>query len=128
MTTGNHLNTARRARPTITLSEEDYERLSALAYAARNKQPELAAELAKEVARARVRAKGEPLEHFVSMNSEVEFRDDTNGKVRKVTLVFPDQADILQGKISVMTPGTDLTGLRTGHTISWETPAERISD
>ena len=38
------------------------------------------------------------------MNSEVEFRDDTNGKVRKVTLVFPDQADILQGKISVMTP------------------------
>ena len=55
MTTGNHLNTARRARPTITLSEEDYERLSALAYAARNKQPELAAELAEEVAVARAR-------------------------------------------------------------------------
>ena len=55
MTAENHLNTARRARPTITLSEEDYERLSALAYAARNKQPELAAELAEEVARARER-------------------------------------------------------------------------
>ena len=75
-----------------------------------------------------MRAKGEPLEHFVSMNSEVEFLDDTNGKVRKVTLVFPDQADILQGKISVMTPvGTALIGLRTGHTISWETPSGETS-
>ena len=51
----------------------------------------------------------------------------TNGKVRKVTLVFPDQADILQGKISVMTPvGTALIGLRTGHTISWKHRAETI--
>jgi regulator of nucleoside diphosphate kinase len=118
------LDAARRTRPPITLSVEDYERLSALAYAARNRQPELAAELAEEVGRAHVRAKGEPLDHFVSMNSEVEFRDDTSGKVRNVTLVFPEEADILQGKISVMTPvGTALIGLHTGDTITWEAPS-----
>jgi regulator of nucleoside diphosphate kinase len=123
MITQDRMDTARRTRPAVTLSAEDYERLSALAYAARNRQPQLAAELAEEVGRAHVRAKGEPLEQFVSMNSEVEFRDDTNGKVRKVMLVFPEAADILQGKISVMTPvGTALIGLHTGDTITWETP------
>ncbi len=60
---------------------------------------------------------------FVGMNDDVEFRDDTTGRARRVTLVYPDEADISQGKISVMTPvGTALIGLRTGHSITWETP------
>ena len=57
------------------------------------------------------------------MNSEVEFRDDTTGKVQRVTLVYPEEADISQRKISVLTPvGTALIGLRNGHSITWETP------
>ena len=112
------------AKPGITLSANYYERLSALAHAARNRLPDLAAELADEIGRAQVLAKGEMPKHFVSMNSEVEFRDDTTGKVRTVTLVYPEEADISQGKISVMTPvGTALIGLRTGHSITWETPS-----
>ena len=57
------------------------------------------------------------------MNSKVEFRDDTTGKVQMVTLVYPDQADISQGKVSVLTPvGTALIGLQTGDFITWEAP------
>jgi regulator of nucleoside diphosphate kinase len=57
------------------------------------------------------------------MNSKVEFRDDTTGKVKMVTLVYPDQADISQGKVSVLTPvGTALIGLRAGDSITWEAP------
>ena len=65
--------------------------------------PVLAEELADEIARAHVLANGEHPQHIVCMNSKVEFRDDTTGKVQMVTLVYPDQADISQGKVSVLT-------------------------
>jgi regulator of nucleoside diphosphate kinase len=109
--------------PAVTLSAEDYERLSALAHAARKRMPGLADELADEIGRARVLSKGKHPQHIVCMNSEVEFRDDTTGKVQRVTLVYPEEADISQRKVSVLTPvGTALIGLRTGHSITWETP------
>lgn len=111
------------AKPTIILSAEDYERLSVLADAARTRMPDLADELADEIGRARVLAKGEHLQDIVCMNSEVEFRDDATGKVQRVTLVYPEEADISRRKVSVLTPvGTALIGLRTGRSITWETP------
>ena len=122
MTIANVMGTGSRAKPNIILSAEDYERLSALAHAARKRMPVLAEGLADEIARAHVLANGDP-QHIVCMNSKVEFRDDTTGKVQMVTLVYPDQADISQGKVSVLTPvGTALIGLRTGDSITWEAP------
>lgn len=115
--------TKNRTAPRITLSTEDFERLSALASAARTRMPNLAADLAEEIARARVLAKDHRPEHIVSMNSHVEFRDDTAGKIQRVKLVYPEAADISQWKISVLTPvGTALIGLQTGHSITWEAP------
>jgi regulator of nucleoside diphosphate kinase len=111
------------AKPTIILSADDYKRLSALARAARKRMPDLADELADEIGRARVLAKGKHPQHIVCMNSEVEFRDDTIGKIQRVTLVYPEEADISQRKVSVLTPvGRALIGLRNGHSITWETP------
>jgi len=110
-------------KPAIILSAKDYDRLSTLARAAQNRLPDLASELAAEVGRAHVLGPDEIANQFVGMNDDVEFRDDTTGRARRVTLVYPDEADISQGKISVMTPvGTALIGLRTGHSITWETP------
>ena len=54
-----------RAKPTIILSAEDYERLSALADAARNRMPDLADELADEIGRAQVLAKGKHPQPFL---------------------------------------------------------------
>jgi regulator of nucleoside diphosphate kinase len=122
MTIENVMAAANRAKPTITLSAEDYERLSALAHATSKRMPDLADELEEEIGRARVLAKGKHPQDIVCMNSEVEYRDDTTGKVQKVTLVYPAQADISQHKVSVLTPvGTALIGLRTGHSITWKT-------
>jgi regulator of nucleoside diphosphate kinase len=116
-----------RVKPAITISAEDYERLSALANAAMARMPDLAEELADEIGRAHVLAKGRYPQHIVRMNSEVEFRDDTTGKVQKVTLVYPDEADITQRKVSVLTPvGTALIGLPIGHSIAWETPTGEV--
>ena len=45
-----------------------------------------------------------------------------SGGGREVTLVYPDQADIDQGRISILTPiGTALLGLRAGQSIAWRT-------
>jgi regulator of nucleoside diphosphate kinase len=122
MTIDNAMIRESRAKPTATLSAEYYKRLSALAHAARKRMPDLADELADEIGRAHVLANGEHMEHIVCMNSEVEFHDDTTGKVQRVTLVYPEEADISQRKVSVLTPvGTALIGLRTGHSITWET-------
>jgi regulator of nucleoside diphosphate kinase len=61
------------------------------------------------------------------MNSEVQFRDDTTGKVQRVMLVYPEEADISLHKISVLTPvGTALIGLPTGQSITWETPTGEL--
>ena len=58
----------------------------------------------------------------VCMGSEVEFRDDTTGRVQTVTLVYPNEANIAESKISVLTPiGTALIGLHAGKSINWET-------
>ena len=122
MTNGEVMTTEPK-KPAIILSAEDYERLSTLAHAARKRMPDLADELAEEIGRARVLAKGEHPQHIVCMNSEVEFRDDTTSKVQKVVLVYPEEADISQRKISVLTPvGTALIGLGDRDSITWITP------
>jgi regulator of nucleoside diphosphate kinase len=109
-------------KPRITLTAQDYEKLSTLARAAENTMPDAAAVLTEELERAHVLAGGRHPEHIVCMGCEVEFRDDTTGKVQTVTLVYPDEADISKGRISVLTPvGTALIGLRAGHSITWET-------
>ena len=59
---------------------------------------------------------------FVRMGSEVAFRDDTTGKVQAVSLVYPGEADIGRGRISVLTPvGAALLGLSKGQSIDWST-------
>jgi hypothetical protein len=51
----------------------------------------------------------------------VVFRSD-DGQLRRVVLVFPGQADIGEGKISILTPiGTVLIGLSVGQSIAWLT-------
>lgn len=51
----------------------------------------------------------------VTMNTELEVRDESNGHVSRLTLVHPREANIVAGRISVMTPvGAALLGLAEG--------------
>lgn len=110
------------AKPRITLTAMDHEQLSALANAAANTMPEVAAELAEELDRAHVLPKGRHPTDAVRMGCEVDFRDDMTGRVQTVTLVYPREADISMGRISVLTPiGTALIGLPVGKSIDWTT-------
>ena len=120
MSTPNAAPVSANIRPHIILTAGDYQRLSQLARAAAATMPDMVSVLSDELDRAEILAHGYP-ERTVCMGSEVEFRDDTTGKVQTVTLVFPGDADIAQRKISVLTPvGTALIGMRAGNSISFE--------
>lgn len=107
--------------PEIVISDVDLERLSDLAVATEAKLPEIAEELLAELARAKVVERGAMPAGVVQMGSTVEYRSD-DGQHRTVSLVFPAEADIEQGRISVMTPiGAALIGLAAGQSIAWTT-------
>jgi regulator of nucleoside diphosphate kinase len=110
-------------RPEIQVTAGDYDRLAALADAAADAFPAVADFLADELERARIidaaEAKG-----AVQMHSTVTYRDTESGEEHTVTLVYPDEADIEVGRLSVLTPvGVALIGLRKGQTITWVTPS-----
>jgi regulator of nucleoside diphosphate kinase len=114
--------TSGSSKPRIILTAIDHEQLSALANAAANTVPEIAAELAEELDRAHVLPKGRHSTDAVRMGCEVDFRDDMTGRVQTVTLVYPREADISLGRVSVLTPiGTALIGLSVGKSIDWTT-------
>lgn len=110
--------------PPITLSGIDCERLDRLAQAAAATSPRAAEFLAREIARATVVPSGFLLHGVVTMGSHVEFRDDTTNLSRTITLVYPGEADLAEGRLSVLSPvGAALIGLSVGQSIEWQTPS-----
>lgn len=106
-------------KPSIILGEDDYNRLTGLAEAVEDRQPDIAEELQAEIDRARVVADGKVPADVVRMGSTVEYQAD-DGPAKRVTLVFPGDADIASGRISILTPiGIALIGLSKGQSISW---------
>ena len=64
--------------------------------------------------------------NVVTMTSRVGFKDETTGEFRTVTIVYPQDADPSDGKISVMAPvGSALLGLSVGQSIEWCFPDGR---
>lgn len=108
----------------ITITTQDHERLAALVdrYAS-GRTAELAANLDDELARARVVEQAAIPPDIVTMNSRCVFRFADTGEEREVTLVYPEQADVATGRISVLAPvGAALLGLAAGQAIKWPTP------
>ncbi|MDP1616655.1 nucleoside diphosphate kinase regulator [Phenylobacterium sp.] len=107
-------------RPTIIICETDAERVTDLALSARARTPGLADLLLEEVERAEVRPDGAMPDDVVGMGACVEFIDLSHGGSRTVTLVYPGEADISAGRVSILTPvGAGLLGLRPGQSIQW---------
>ncbi len=108
--------------PEIVLATDDYQRLLGLVAASATSAPEVSDYLAEELDRATVVRREEVEPTVVTMNALVTFRDETTGQVRTVTLVYPREADLAAGKVSVLTPiGAALIGLAEGQSICWHT-------
>ena len=109
--------------PQIYLTQSDMDRLLELIDSQPRKQVE---KLENELVRAVVVPRNEIPNDVVTMNSRVIFEIESTGERREITLVYPKDADIDSGKISVLVPiGTALLGLRVGQSIDWELPNGR---
>ncbi len=79
--------------------------------------------LEQEVARAKVVAPTEIPADTITMNSQAFLVDADTGEEETVTLVFPEDADISQGKVSILAPvGTGMLGYRVGDVFDWQVP------
>ena len=111
--------TARR-RPVIHMIEAEADKLTNLALAVEDKLPQVSELLLREVTRAKVHAPDAMPADVVTMGAEVEFVDEGSGAARTVQLVYPPEADIAAGRISILTPiGAGLIGLKAGQSILW---------
>lgn len=111
--------------PSLYLTHEDVERLFALLESrARVREAGRFEKLETELLRAEVVPPEKIPADVVTMNSRVVFEDETTGERREVTLVYPWDADIDAGRISILVPvGTALLGLRVGQSIDWQLPS-----
>lgn len=110
----------------IYITEYDLKRLRALVHGAkpaeRRANPYLE-DLEAELARGRVVAPTKVPPDVVTMNSRVQLVDLDTQEEMVYTLVYPQDADITQSKISVLAPiGTAMLGYRVGDTFLWQVP------
>jgi regulator of nucleoside diphosphate kinase len=108
-----------RRPPEILLGAAEHHALHVLALGGGHASPEDADNLLDELDRAKVVEADALPPDVVRMGSQVTYRTD-GGEERTASLVYPAEADISAGRVSILTPvGTALIGLRRGQSISW---------
>lgn len=117
----NHLApVAAQGQPAVHLLISECDSLSALALRIEHTQPALAELLLAELQRAELHAPDDMPANTVVMNAFIDFIDKGNGTQRTVQLVYPSDADIEAGRVSILTPiGAGLIGLSRGDAILW---------
>ena len=115
--------TTERVRlPKIILDKTLINRLESMASSMMRRSPTLAERLLEELARAKLLAPEKLRPDIVTIGSTATYRDLTSDRIQTVVLSYPEDEDIDQRRISVLTPvGIALLGLGTGATIPWLT-------
>ena len=110
----------------IYITEADINRLRPLIEALKDPRDDLRG-LEGELGHAHVVAPADVPPDVITMNSKARVRDVETDEEMTYTLVFPDKANIDEGKISVVAPiGTAMLGQRVGDEFEWEVPAGSV--
>lgn len=111
----------------IHITQFDLERLRKLLLDAQStnyRKSEYLERLQMEINRAEVVLPKDVPSDVVTMNSTVCIEDLDTQEEEIYTLVFPENADLAQGKISILAPiGTAMLGYEVGDSFEWEVPA-----
>lgn len=111
----------------IYITEKDKTRLKKLfttTIGFRNHDLKNLKDLLNELERAEVIEDEDSMEDVIMMNSTVIVKDLDSGNDLVYTIVYPEQANSSENKISILAPiGTALLGYKVGDTIEWEVPA-----
>ena len=108
------------ARPHIHMIDSEADTLTELTLLNQRDSATLYERLLDEIDRATICSRSSIPADVVTMGSEVTFLDAKSGAERTVRLVYPGDADISAGRISILTPiGAGLIGLSVGQSIHW---------
>lgn len=114
-------------KKTIYITDFDFKRLDQIVRGYQQSNPmdsRHIKELNDEMSRAKIVDAKQIPNDVVTMNSTVQFKDMDTNEEATYTLVFPQDADVAQKKISILAPiGTALIGYRVNDTIEWKLPA-----
>ncbi|MCR6544056.1 nucleoside diphosphate kinase regulator [Dehalobacterium formicoaceticum] len=81
-------------------------------------------DLELELNRANIVPSDKIPEDSITMNSKVLLKDLDSGEETVYTLVYPENVDLMEHKISVLAPiGTAILGFREGDIVDWKIPA-----
>lgn len=110
--------------PQIYVTDQDFQRLQVLISEASGA---VADALDEELARANVVAQKDIPRDTVTMNSKIAYVDEVTGDKHVVSLVYPQEANFAEGKLSVLAPiGVALLGLKVGDRIDWKLPSGQV--
>jgi len=111
----------------IYITDNDMKRLRELIKVARefdNEDKKYLRELEDELNKGEVINSRDVSHDVITMNSKIRLRDINTQKDMVYWLVFPDDSNADQGKISILAPiGTALLGYKVGDIIEWKVPA-----
>ena len=112
---------------TIYITEPDYRRLTGLIETTRDRNSvdgEYVNLLEAELERAEIVDPKRIPANVITMRSKVRLKDLVNGETKIYSLVFPTEANVSEGKISVLAPiGTAILGYKLGDSIEWPVPS-----
>lgn len=107
-------------RPPVHLLASESDLIATLALQSERSHPVVAAMLLEEIERAELHDPETMPPNHTRLNSYVSFVDERMGQMREVQLVLPADANIAEGRISILTPmGAALYGLADGACIDW---------
>ena len=113
---------------TIFITKTDRERLGNLIELVRNQNDRAhfayVDRLEEELEDAEIVASDNIPSDVVTMRSKVKLKDLDNGEESVYSIVFPNETNYDEGKISILAPlATALLGYRRGDTVEFEAPA-----
>lgn len=112
--------------PSLIVSSRDFNRLEALLDTPVLRRHPAAVALMNELNRAEVLPPEQVPDGVVTMHSSVDCIDELTGEHHALTLVYPNEANVDKGYVSVLAPvGSALLGLSLGQTIDWQAPGGR---
>ena len=109
----------------LVITEADFDRLSHLVESPRYRATHAALlwPLKEGLGRGQVVPPERVPRHVVTMHSTVRVKDLSGGSTETYTLVYPEEAAIDEGKLSVLAPlGVALLGSRVGQVLRFEAP------
>ncbi len=116
-------------RRAVTISTFDYRRLQELLLVVKqfaSPQPTFIRDLERELQRASVVPPEQIPPYVVTMNTHVKLIDPDTEKETLYTLVFPSDANLEEGKLSILSDlGVAILGYCVGDTIEWDFPEGR---